>query len=62
MQDPDEQNPYSEDEPKLRRAWEDGYRAAKRGKSATSILDHRAAIREVWQDGYKATLDENGEA
>ena len=48
--------------PKLRRAWEDGYRAAKRGKSATSILDHRAAIREVWQDGYKAALDENGEA
>ena len=47
--------------PKLRRAWEDGYRAAKRCKPAISILDHRAAIREVWQDGYKAALDENGE-
>lgn len=39
MPDLDDRNPYPEDEPRLRQAWEDGYRAKQEGRQAALRLD-----------------------
>lgn len=57
MPDLEEINPYPEDEPKLRQAWEDGYRAGKREKPVGNVVKQRDEILKAWRDGYQTALE-----
>lgn len=54
MPDLDDRNPYPEDEPRLRQAWEDGYRAKQEGRQAALRLDDPSDRTQAWLKGYKA--------
>lgn len=56
MPDLDALNPYPEDEPQLRQAWEDGYRAAQEGRQATESPDLPDRIVQAFRLGYDAAL------
>lgn len=62
MPDLGDLNPYPEEEPKLRRAWEDGYWAAQRGEEPAERHDFFDPIIRAFREGQEAALNENEKA